>query len=146
MQLRTLALVVVPALWSLGCATASLPTHRPEDVLAADTGRARAMVEASAPRLREALHADLTYTHSNGVVESRAALIEGLGSGRLDYRKIESLEPTVRIRGASAIVTGPVHVVVAAGGQQHDLRGVYTAVYWYDDGRWQLVAYQSSPR
>ena len=57
---------------------------------------------------------------------------------------IESKSRSVRMNARTAIVTGLAHMTVAGDGQVHELRSVYTAVYWLVDERWQLVAYQST--
>ena len=49
-----------------------------QDVLQADAARALAMIEADAAKLDDAFHDDLTYSHSNGRVETKAQLVERL--------------------------------------------------------------------
>ena len=115
------------------------------DVLRADHERSTAMIAASAEALDAVLHPSVSYTHSNGRVDSKESLIASLTSGRVDYRAIKTRKREVRSYGDTAIVTGPVRLEVAAGGQIHHLTSVYTAVYRWHENRWQLVAYQSSP-
>ena len=52
--------------------------------------------------------------------------------------------PSVRLEGDTAILHGDVQIRVVAQGRTHRLSTVCTLVYWHIDGRWQLVAYQST--
>lgn len=137
------ALLVLAA--ALGCARHVPSPVPPAQLVAADAARAAAMVDADRARLDAVLDETLTYVHSNGRVDSKAALVDALVSGRIDYRVIEPGRAAARVFDETGIVTGPVRIEVAAGGRVHRLRSVYTAVYRRRDGRWRLVAYHSSP-
>jgi hypothetical protein len=131
--LAALALLLV-----LGCA--SLP---PVEVV--DAQRREALVNADVAALR-ALFADgLRYGHANGVVESKAELLEGLGSGRLDYRAIRVEESEARELASAWVVTGQQTIEVTSAGREITSHSVFTAVYAQSGGRWQLIAYQSTP-
>ena len=148
MKFKALAWVTL-LLIAGGCAAQNpgeYAAYTEEVVLQTDRDRAAAMVEPEAARLDEVFHDDLTYSHSNGRVETKAELVERLVSGAIDYRILDSPEPSVWIDGSTAIVTGPTTVQVAAGERVFDLAGVYTAVYVNDRDRWRLVAYHSSPK
>lgn len=101
------------------------------------------MIHASPPALDATLHPTLTYTHSNGKLDSKTSLIEALRGGGVDYRLIEPIDPHVRVRGESAVLTARVKMEVEAAGQLHQLEMFYTAVYFLEAGVWQLAAYQS---
>ena len=115
------------------------------EVLEAERQRQAALI-AGDPALLEAILADdLTYTHSQGRVQTKAGLIASLGSGRVRYRSIEVEEPTPRMLGeAAAIVSSPASMVVEAAGKTMNLRSRFLAVYARRDGEWKLVAYQST--
>jgi hypothetical protein len=135
---------LVLALVLVGCLA---PTRSDvEAVLEADRERIDAMVSADPARLQAALHDSLTYTHSTGVVDTRSSLIESLVAGRIDYRAIVPLAPVARIQQGSGIVTSATRMEVAMGNEAFTVDGAYTAVYQRESGRWQLVAYHSSPR
>ena len=116
----------------------------PEVVLVADRKRIEAMVAADPERLDLALHESLSYSHSNGRVDSKASLVDKLVSGGVDYVSIDLANPQVRRHGDAAVVTAPMNMKVVAAGETYQLASIYTAVYWFEDGRWQLVAYHSS--
>ncbi len=127
----------------LGCSQPHVGSSREAAVLAADSARIVAMLSDDTVALDSLLHSELIYTHSNGVIDSKQSLLEGLMSGRVDYRSIEVESAVVRIHGDAAVVTGRVRMEVAAGEAVHHLLSNYTTVYWWEEGRWQMVAYQS---
>lgn len=64
---------------------------------------------------------ELTYGHSSGVIEDKAAFVEALVSGKSDFVKIELSNQTIKIVGNTALVrhelhgetsTGPIHLGV----------------------------------
>ena len=116
-----------------------------DTVLDADQERIDAMVDADRAMLEHTLHADLTYTHSTGALDTRSSLIESLTSGISDYRAIAPLGPSVRIRGDTALLTTRTRMEVTVKGDLLALDIAYTAVYTWESGRWQLIAYHSSP-
>jgi len=124
----------------LACASA---VDRSGEVLAADRARLDAMVAVDRPTLESSLHESLQYTHSNGRVDTRDALIESLASGTVDYQVVRPIDPQVEVRGETAVLTARVAMQVEAAGKVHDLTLRYTAVYFLEDGRWQLAVYQS---
>jgi hypothetical protein len=142
--LRTALLYGVAIAAGSGCALRGSDASRIEGVLRADRERVSAMLSADRDALESVLHESLTYTHSNGRVDTKASLIELLTSGRVDYRGIAAHEPTVRLEDSTAIVHGAVRIQGMAEGRPLLLSTISTLVYWHTDGRWQLVAYQSS--
>ncbi len=142
-------LVWAPALFT-GCAPNQAEPPKASDasgaVLDADRLRIDAMIAGDAGALDALLHKELVYTHSNGKVDTKTSLMETLAQGDIDYRLIQRGAEAVRVERNAGVVSAPVEMEVAAGGQLHQLTGVYTAVYFWQDGRWQLVAYQSTSR
>lgn len=114
-------------------------------LLDVDAARAAAMVAGDAEAMDAILDDGLTYAHSNGRIDTKASLIDALASERVDYRVIDVGRRDARIFEHTGVVTGPVRIEVDAGGRRDVLRSVYTAVYWWRDGAWRLVAYHSSP-
>ena len=132
------ALAALALLLALGCA--SLPP-----VEAVDAQRREALVNADVAALRTLFADGLRYGHANGVVESKAELLDGLGSGRLDYRAIRVEDSETREVAGAWVVTGRQTIEVTSGGRDLTSHSVFTAVYTRDGRRWQLVAYQSTP-
>ena len=114
------------------------------EVLAAQTARFQAMVATDAVALGRLLAEDLHYTHSTGSVEDRAAFLAALAAGQLDYQGITPQQTQIRILGDTAVLTGEVAIAAALAGRQLQLRARYTEVQVWRDGRWQLLAWQST--
>ena len=123
---------------ALGCA--SLPP-----VQQVDAQRREALVNADVPALRELFADGLRYGHANGEVHGKQELLERLGSGQLDYRAIRVEDSEARELAGAWVVTGSQTIEVTSAGRDVTSHSVFTAVYTRDGGRWQLVAYQSTP-
>lgn len=115
-----------------------------EEVRAAEARRFAAMVQVDAAALAGLLADDLTYTHSNGVVENKAQFLESLSSGRLRYLSIEPSEVVVRVYGDTAILTGRSTMKVKTGEQETTLPIRFTDVWVRQAGRWRMAAWQST--
>lgn len=134
---------LLPALLLSACAGMD---HRDAAASIEQIERARfaAMVARDVRALDPMLASDLHYCHSTGQVENEAQFLETIRTQRLRYDAIDLKEINVRHSGDLALVTGLANVRVAVGSdsQQFDLR--YTDAYVLRDGRWQLVAWQST--
>ena len=101
-------------------------------------------VQKDLKALAELLGEDLTYTHSNGLLDSKEQYLATLESGKTLYQSIKSEEIKVRVLGETAVVNGLASMRVWTNGQTNDLRLRYTDVYAKRNGRWQLIAWQST--
>ena len=102
--------------------------------------RFKAVVDGDTARLRQYLAADMSYTHSNGVTETREQFLAKLGAGELDYVSIEPTELRVRVIGQVALVEGRARLAV--GNDNFTLR--FMDVWAHRDGQWQMIAWQST--
>lgn len=109
-------------------------------IAALERARFAAMVAGDTVALRRYLGADLTYTHSSGATETRAQFLQHLATGQLHYRRIDPEDLQVRVLGQAAIITGRAYLVLAA--DSFTIR--FTDVWSRADGRWRMVAWQST--
>ncbi len=100
----------------------------------------RSDLESLAPLLAD----DLTYTHSNGQLETKDQFLESLRSGRMQYVKIDREGVRLRAYGNTAVITGRARVDVRSEGQDRSLSLCFTDVWVKRGGRWQMVAWQST--
>jgi hypothetical protein len=114
-------------------------------LLAADQARLEALFAADTAALGPILGEDLTYGHATGQVQTKAELIAAVASGGIRYVKADSLDKHARGFGCAGVVTAIGGFTFEARGQPLRLTLRYTATYALRDGRWQLVAYQSTP-
>ncbi|HEX6945276.1 MAG TPA: nuclear transport factor 2 family protein [Casimicrobiaceae bacterium] len=146
--LAVLASLVVSLVPLSGCAGISRgriadPVAELQDL---ETRRATAMVGADVATLERLFAPELRYGHANGVTETRSELLARLRSGALRYERLELRDLDVRLAGDVALVRGFAAVRAVGTAGKVDATLAYLGVYVYRDGRWQLVAYQSTPR
>lgn len=113
------------------------------EIQAIEKQRFNAMASRDTALLRKLLADDLTYLHSNGLLENKEQHLANIGSGKLVYKTMEPSEMNVRQHGKSAIVNGVIHVTGNSGEKAFDLQLRYTDVYFKRKGNWQLAAWQS---
>lgn len=116
-----------------------------EAILKLEDQRFKAMVAGDVSALERILADDLTYIHSNGQLETKVEFLARLRSGDLKYHAMPRSDVKVSILGCAAIVTGKVDADVESKGQRLSFPMRFTDVYLKkNDGRWQMVAWQSS--
>jgi ketosteroid isomerase-like protein len=107
--------------------------------------RFRAMERVDVATLNRILSDDLIYAHANGLQQTKAELIGVLGSGDFKYESITPGDDTrVRIFDQAAVVTGRASIKIKTGGGEQSFKICYLDVYVKQEGRWQMVAWQSS--
>ncbi len=114
-------------------------------VRAADDERVAATVAADPLRL-EALYSDqLLYTHSNGHLDTKAAYVGALVSGKTVYEIYDYKQRDFHV-AAPGIVLMNARVTIkaksAAGGLASDLSVL--AVWRLENGTWRFLAWQSA--
>ena len=87
-------------------------------------------------------HPELTYTHSNGAVDSLDSYREKVENGFYLYHRIDHPVDKVVVSGDTALVVGEMHADITAGGTRKTLANRALAVWVRADDRWRLLAYQ----
>lgn len=106
--------------------------------------RLEALVRNDLETLDQILSSDLTYTHSNGRVETKEEFLESLRSGRVRYRGMDPQDVRIRVYDGTGILTGEAGVRITVQGEDREFALRFTLVYVRRDGRWQKVAWQST--
>ncbi|HJS21254.1 MAG TPA: nuclear transport factor 2 family protein [Steroidobacteraceae bacterium] len=140
--MRTTSLAWAALLFLGACA--AIQANPDESVEQVERRRFAAMVAQDLAALEPLLAEDLTYGHSNGAFENKSEFLETIREGRLRYEAIGVQELAVRQYGNVAIVTGRILISGRAGTGPVMLNLRYTDAYVKRDGRWQLVAWQST--
>ncbi len=113
-------------------------------VLQAEQERFGATVAGDTTALRQSLHQDLIYIHSNGLEESAQGFVASVASGRIQYQRFEPLQPVhVKPFGKTALADGLVRVHGLYEGSPFTVDLRYTSTYRRKQGRWQLLRWQS---
>ena len=137
MKLRSILLVMALSL------PAFAGSAKPDDekaVLAAEKQYAEAMVKRDVAVLEKLLGDDLSYTHSNVLMETKADVIKGITSGRTNYKAIEFKTTKVRQYG-NTVVTN--HEMIFA--QPARTNRVFVTMVWAKQGGgWQMVQRQAT--
>jgi hypothetical protein len=80
------------------------------------------------------------YIHSNGVVESKAEVLDHLKSGLVSYKNVQVDEAKARFYGDTGIITGRGTFEGKWGDNTFSLSLSYTEVYVKIKKQWMLVS------
>lgn len=117
--------------------------QKESEAAAAVEGLRKAMIDADRTALNKWTSDDLSYGHSGGKVEDKAAFVEAITSGKSDFVSIELSEQTIRIVGKTAIVRHILFANTNDGGKPGTVKLAILLV-WQKQGRqWKLLARQA---
>ena len=145
-RISMLATALVIALPSFLLAQAGANAKAEQQVLQAEKDRFAAMVKVDEAALNKLLADDLTYTHSNANLQTKAQFIADLKSGAIKYVSVAPVEAEwkVRIFGTIAVVNGAAAVHVVDHGNDLNFRIRYTNVHTNRPGYWQMAAWEAT--
>ncbi len=113
-------------------------------VTAADDARVVAMLAPTREKLDAVLSPDLRYAHSNGQVDTKAALIDSLTDGSATYSKYAYQQRTFTFPTPGiALMTGRFDVKAVVKGNAAESTIGYLAVWRLEKGEWKFLAWQS---
>ena len=142
--MKRIILVMISLVCLAPFAKAQMKGDGESEIQELERQRFRAMERVDVATLNRILSDDLIYTHANGLQQTKAELIGVLGSGDFKYESINASDLRVRIYNETAVVTGRASMKIRSGGGQQTFKLCYLDVYVKQDGRWQMVAWQSS--
>ena len=87
---------------------------------------------------------DLIYRRANGLRQTIFTVIGVLGSSDMKFKSITPYEVRVRIYNGTAIVADRATINIKAREEKQSFEICYLDVYAKQEGRWQMVAWQSS--
>lgn len=110
----------------------------------AERGWAKGVTANDFALLGRVLADDLTYTHSNGNVDTKESYIGNLKSGKAKYLKLDHSEIKVQqLSKETAITIARASVVTVSNGKESPANLSLLHVFVKRGGRWQMVAHQS---
>src|SRR4051812_48466830 len=117
-----------------------------QQLLQQEKERFAAMIKVDEAALNRLLADELTYTHSNANMQTKAQFIGDLKSGAIKYVSVQPSEGdwNVRIFGNLAIVGGVAAVNVIDHGNNLKFKIRYTTDHVNRGGSWQMVNWQST--
>ena len=87
---------------------------------------------------------DYVFTNQDALVRTKAQMVSAYESGSIKYESVKFDDMKVRSYGDTAVVTGRSTVKGMDNGKDIGGQFRYTRVYVKRQGRWQLVATQST--
>ncbi len=102
----------------------------------------KAMVGPDSLQLINLTTEELTYGHSSGAIENRAAYIDNV-LHKDDYISIGFTDQDITLKGSTAWVRGTIHIVLLTDGKENPLNLKVLYVFTKQDGYWKLLARQA---
>jgi hypothetical protein len=106
--------------------------------------RYRAMLGADLATLDQLLDDGLTYTHSSGIVDTKASYLAGVRDKVWEYKNIARENERVVVRGSCALVFCRLRIDVSVRGTPKKVDSNALAVWVQDGQRCRLLAVHSS--
>jgi hypothetical protein len=114
------------------------------DVRALEEQRYRAMLGADLATLDRLLDDALTYTHSSGVVDTKASYMAGIRDKVWEYKHILRDNERVVVRGEAALVFCRLGIDLLVKGAPRKVQSNALAVWVREGGQCRLVAVHSA--
>jgi hypothetical protein len=115
-----------------------------KDVAAAVESLRKAMVEANKSNLEKLTAEALSYGHSSGKIEDKAAFVEGIVSGKSDFVTIQLSDQTIKIVGNTAIVRHKLSAETNNEGKPGTANLGVLLIWQKQQGQWKLLARQAT--
>lgn len=113
-------------------------------VLAADDARIAAMQKPSADALHALLSDELRYAHSNGLVDTKASLMDSLLQGKTRYLQMQYEERQFTFPAPEvALMSGRVKVHVQTPTTEITATLLFLGAWKLEKGAWRFLAWQS---
>ena len=103
----------------------------------------KAMIDSDKNALENLCADELSYGHSSGKVEDKAAFVEGLLGGPIDFLTIDITDQTIKLVGKTAIVRHTFSSKVLNKGNPDTLKLGMLLVWKKQKGKWKLLARQA---
>ena len=104
----------------------------------------KAMVDPDKAVLDILTAEELSYGHSNGVVQTKQEFMDALTSGKSDFVSIDLSGQTVKIVGNAAIVRHILSAATNDGGKPGTTKLLVLMVWQQQKGEWKLLARQAA--
>ncbi|MFD2091004.1 nuclear transport factor 2 family protein [Blastococcus deserti] len=114
-------------------------------VLAAEDERYAALLGPDLDTLDRLYDERLSYAHSSGVRDTKAEYLGKIRSGYYVYQRVEHSTERVETAGGTVVVIGRMTADLTVEGTPKTIDNLALAVWTRDTGRWQLLAYASTP-
>ena len=114
------------------------------EIEALEDRRWAAQIGADLDALDELLDQELSYTHTNALVDTKASYMAAIEKKVFDYRSEDRTDTAIVVVGDTAMVTGRIAIHVVAGERDVRLDNRYTVIWVRRDGAWRCLSWQST--
>jgi Domain of unknown function (DUF4440) len=104
----------------------------------------KAIVDADSLLLDKLAVEQLSYGHSSGKIENKAAFISNIISGKSDFVSIELTNQSISVLGKTAIVRHKLDAVTNNDGKPGEVHLLILLVWQKLHGEWMLLARQAA--
>jgi uncharacterized protein (TIGR02246 family) len=115
-----------------------------QEILQAEQAWTAAFLQLDLDTIERLMADDYTIIQPGGLVLGKAETLASLRSEQRHWDSADSNEHAVRVYGDTAVVIGRWTAKGVNHGQAFDYQARYTSVWVKHDGRWQIVADQST--
>ncbi len=116
-----------------------------EIIAAREAALYKAMLVFDYAALDKILSDDVSYIHSTGVVEDKAAYFAGLRRGEYEYGDIDRISGTTKVFVGVAMTTGVITMLVGAKGSAKSTIRLQHVLIWAEEhGAWRLLLRQAT--
>jgi ketosteroid isomerase-like protein len=116
-----------------------------DEVKALEDRRYAAMIAADVAEMEELFADTLRYTHSHSGIDTKRSFIEMLTSGNFAYRSVRRLTEEYLEYDDTVIISTHVNLDITVGDTERLINSRATVTWARTGGRWQFVAWQSTP-
>lgn len=131
-------------LWLALASPVSAQVATDEELNRLEDLRYSAMQSQDANTMGELFADEFVYQTLQGLTHSKASYIKTIVSGDVRINSFRRENSRVRFYGDTAVVMAVTHLNVSFKGEPREISLSYTNVWVKRDGRWQLVARQST--
>jgi ketosteroid isomerase-like protein len=119
-------------------------TKEEKAVASAVENMRKAMVDANQKALTQLADSKLSYGHSSGKLEDKAAFVENIVNGNSDFTDITLTDQTITIQGTTAVVRHKLFAHTNDKGKEPGTVNLYILLVWTKvQGEWKLLARQA---
>ena len=104
----------------------------------------KALIEKDTILLKQLLHKDVSYGHSNGWVETKSEVIKDLVNGKLSYYKIDTKDLKWTMINNVATLRNTSDIKYEVDGKAGELHLHVVQVWLKTNKGWQLITRQSA--
>ena len=118
-------------------------TNEEKKILSAVENFRLALISGEKSALENSAADDLSYGHSSGKIQDKAAFVEAIVSGASDFVSIEFKNQTVKVTGKTALVRHELHAKTNDGGKPGEVHLGILLVWQKQSGAWKLLGRQA---